>query len=204
MNISIRHTFKQLAPTMLVLAPILAVVLVPVLAIASGGGEGEEGGGAGIYDLVMRIVNFAILVGALLYFVRKPAVEAIRNSIESVRKMIQDAEVARKEAEDRMKEAEDRLAGVDKEIEELIGHAKEEAMVEKKRVLADAESSVEKLKREAVVAIEQELKKSQDLLMREAADAAVALAEKIISEKVTPEDHQKFITEYLEKREANQ
>jgi len=204
MNISIRHTFKQLAPTLLVLAPILAVVLVPVLAIASGGGEGGEGGGSGIYDLVMRILNFAILVGALLYFVRKPAVEAIRNSIESVRKMIQDAEVARKEAEDRMKEAEDRLAGVDKEIEEIIAHAREEAEVEKKRSLTNAEASVEKLKREAKMAIEQELKKSQDILTREAAVAAVALAEKIISEKVNPEDHQKFVTEYLEKLEANQ
>ncbi len=112
MNISIRHALKQLAM-------ILAVTLLPALAIASGA-EGGEGGGKAIYDLAMRVLNFAILVGVLLYFVKKPAVEAIRNSIESVRKMIDEAETARKEAEARMKEAEDRLAGVDKEIEELI------------------------------------------------------------------------------------
>jgi F-type H+-transporting ATPase subunit b len=194
MSISKKQAFKQLFLA-------LAVTSLPVLAHASGGGEG---GGGGVYDLVMRIINFAILVGVLLYFIRKPAVEAIRNSIESVRTMIQEAEVAREEAEARMREAEDRLAGVDKEIEELITHAREEAEVEKERVLADAQSAVEKLKKEAVVAIEQELKKSQDLLTREAADAAVVLAEKIISEKVSPEDHQKFVTEYLEKLEANQ
>ena len=123
MNISLRLTLKQLTSALLVIAPILAVVLVPVLAIASGGGEGGEGGGSGIYDLVMRIVNFTILVGALLYFVRKPAVEAIRNSIEAVRKMIQDAEVARKEAEDRMKEAEDRLAVVTEQHQQVGANA---------------------------------------------------------------------------------
>ena len=103
-----------------------------------------------------------------------------------------------------MKEAEDRLAGVDAEIEEIITYARKEAEVEKARTLSQAEAAVEKLKREATMAIEQELKKSQDILTREAAAAAVALAEKIISEKVTPEDHQKFVTEYLEKLEANQ
>ncbi len=193
MNISIRTALRQLAL-------VLAAILVPAMVFASGDG----GGGKAIYDLAMRIINFAILVGVLLYFVRKPAVEGIRNSIESVRTMIQEAETARKEAEARMKEAEDRLAGVDKEIEEIITHAREEAEVEKKRSLTDAEASVEKLKREAKMAIEQELKKSQDILTREAAVAAVALAEKIISEKVNPEDHQKFVTEYLEKLEANQ
>ena len=197
MNISIGRSLKQLAL-------VLAVTLVPVLAFATGGGEGSEGGGKALYDLVMRIFNFAILVGVLLYFVRKPAVEAIRNSIESVRKMINDAEAGRKEAEVRMKEAEDRLAGVDREIEEIISNARKEAEVEKERTLSDAEASVEKLKREAVTAIEQELKKSQDILTREAAVAAVALAEEIISQKVTPEDHQKFVTEYLEKLEAKQ
>ena len=195
MNISIRTALRQLAL-------VLIAILVPVLAFAAGDGQG--GGGKAIYDLVMRIINFAILVGVLLYFVRKPAVEALRNSIESVRTMIQEAETARKEAEARMKEAEDRLAGVDKEIEELITHAREESEVEKERTLADAEASVEKLKKEAAVAIKQELKKSQDILTRETAVAAVALAEEIISEKVTPEDHQKFVTEYLEKLEANQ
>lgn len=203
MNISIRHALKQLAPVMFA----FAVTLLPALVFASGGasgGEAGEGGGKAIYDLVMRILNFAILVGVLLYFVRKPAVEAIRNSIEAVRKMIDEAETASKEAKARMKEAEDRLAGVDKEIDELITHAREEAEVEKARTLSEAEAAVEKLKREAIAAIEQELKKSQDILTREAAVAAVALAEKIISERVTPEDHQKFITEYLEKLEANQ
>ncbi|MDF1536730.1 MAG: ATP synthase F0 subunit B [bacterium] len=183
---------------------VLAAALVPVLAFAATGGEGNEGGGKAIYDLVMRIINFAVLVGALLYFARKPAVEAVRNSIESVRTMIRNAEAARKEAEVRMKEAEDRLAGVDKEIEELIANAREEAEVEKARILSDAEASVEKFKVEAAAAIEQELKKSQDILTREAAAAAVALAEEIISRKVTPEDHQRFVAEYLEKLEANQ
>ncbi len=52
--------------------------------------------------------------------------------------------------------------------------------------------------------IDLELKKAQDVLRREAADAAVALAEEIVGKNVTPEDQARFVTEYLEKLEANQ
>ncbi len=156
-----------------------------------------------VYDLIMRIVNFTVLLGVLIYFVRKPAVEGMRNSIESVRKMLSDAEEARKHAEARMKEAEDRLAKVDEETEALIIAAHKESEVEKERVLAEAEEAVQRLKGEARVYIELELKKAQDLLRREVAGSAMDIAEEIIRNNVKPEDQKRFIIEYLEKLEAS-
>jgi len=175
------------------------LAVVPAIAMASEGG----GGGRPLYDLIMRFVNFAILMGALIYFTRKPIVNGIRNSIESVRKMLADAEVSRKEAEAGMKEAEDRLANVDEEVKEIIAHAHEESRVEKERTLEEAREAVEKLKKEAAIAIEQELKKSQATLREEIAEKAIALAEEIIRKNVKAEDHSKFVNEYLEKLEAN-
>jgi len=86
---------------------VLPLLVVPSIALASGG---EEGGWRPIWDLGWRIINFAILAGVLFYFARKPAVNAIRNSIEAVRTLLKEARESRKTAEARMKEAEEKLA----------------------------------------------------------------------------------------------
>ncbi len=180
---------------------VLPLLVVPSIALASGG---EEGGWRPIWDLGWRIVNFAILAGVLFHFTRKPAVNAIRNSIEAVKTLLKEARESRKTAEARMKEAEEKLAGVDKEISKLMATARKEGEAERERVLAEAAEALEKLKRESVLAIEQELKKAKDILQRETANAAVALAEEIISKNITSEDQAKFVAEYLDKLEANQ
>ena len=180
---------------------VLPLLVLPSIVLASGG---EEGGWRSIWDLGWRIANFAILAGVLFYYARKPAVNAIRNSIESVKTLLKEARESRKASEARMKEAEEKLAGVDKEISELLESARKEGEAERERILAEAAKAQEKLKTETALAIEQELKKAKDILRMEAADAAVALAEEVISRNITPEDQARFVTEYLEKLEANQ
>jgi len=183
----------------------LTISLLPVLALASEHEEVSYVFGIiprDVWDLVLRIINFLILAGVLVYFTRKPIVNALRNSIESVRTLLKEAEASREASEARMKVAEDKVAGVDREASELLEAARQESEVEKERILSEAGQALEKLKAEASMAIEQELKKAQDILRREAAEAAVALAEKVIREKVTPEDQARFVSEYLEKLEA--
>ena len=179
----------------------LTLVILPSIALASGA---EKTTGQQIWDLFWRVTNFAILAGLLFYCARKPIAGAIKNSIESVRTLLKEARESRKDSEARMKEAEEKLAGVDKEINELLASARKEGEAERERILAEASGALEKLKAETTMAIEQELKKAKDILKREAADAAVALAEEILSKKITPDDQSKFVAEYLEKLEANQ
>jgi F-type H+-transporting ATPase subunit b len=194
-----RGSQSQWAGGLLLLIGLL--VVLPSLACAS---SGEGTGGRAVFDLIMRIVNFVILVGVIVYFTRKPVVNGIRNSIESVRKMLKDAEESRLVAEARMKEAEERLARVDSEMAELLESARKEGEVERERILAETAEAVEKIRKNAALTMDQEVKKSRETLKKDAAEAAVALAESIIREKVTPEDHRKFIADYLEKLEANQ
>ena len=183
---------------------VLPLLILPSLALAAGSEGGEGGSGRALWDLAMRILNFAILAGAIFYFARKPIVSGLKNSIESIKTLLKEAEESRQASEARMKEAEEKLAGVDKEASDLLTAARSEGEAERERILSEASQALEKLKDEAALAIELELKKAQDTLRRETADAAVALAEEIISKNITPEDQAKFITEYLEKLEANQ
>lgn len=183
-------------------AIVLAAVLLPA-AVFAAAGEGSTTGRQ-LYDLVMRIINFAILFGVLIYFLRKPARSFIENSLQTIRNLITDAEETRKIAEAKIKEAEEKLAGLSREIEELMEHAREESEAEKARVLSEAEEAVERLKREASHAIQQELKKSQEELRNEVAEIAVTIAREIIQENIQEKDHTRFIAEYLEKLEVSQ
>ena len=124
---------------------VLPLLVLPSIVLASGG---EEGGWRSIWDLGWRIANFAILAGVLFYYARKPAVNAIRNSIESVKTLLKEARESRKASEARMKEAEDKLAGVDKEISQLLESARKEGEAERERILAEAAKALEKLKAE--------------------------------------------------------
>ena len=180
---------------------VLAAVLLPAAVFA--GADGGSSTGRQLYDLVMRIINFVILFGVLIYFLRKPARSFIENSIETIRKLITDAEETRKIAQAKIKEAEEKLAGLSREVEELMEHAREESEAEKARVLSEAEEAVKKLKRDASLAIQQELKKSQEELRNEVAEIAVTIAREIIQENIQEKDHTRFIAEYLEKLEVS-
>jgi len=181
---------------------ILLVVVLPVVVLAADG----EGGHSGrqLYDLVMRIINFLILVGALVYFTRKPVRSFIENSVESVRKLLKDAESTKAEAEAKMKEAEERLAGLSHEVEQIMAHARSESQAEKARIVQETEAAVAKLREGASRAIQQELKKSQQILRNEAAQLAVELAREILRENINETDHKRFVAEYLEKLEATE
>ncbi len=180
---------------------VLAAVLLPAAVFAAA--DGGSSTGRQLYDLVMRIINFVILFGVLIYFLRKPARSFIENSIETIRKLITDAEETRKIAQAKIKEAEEKLAGLSREVEELMEHAREESEAEKARVLSEAEEAVKKLKRDASLAIQQELKKSQEELRNEVAEIAVTIAREIIQENIQEKDHTRFIAEYLEKLEVS-
>lgn len=201
MSASVKTAIGTLVRHVLLALPLL---IWPALALAAETGGSHEGSGRALWDLAMRVLNFAILAGVLIYFTRKPIVNAIRSSIESVRNLLREAEDSRRASEARMKEAEEKLAGVDREVHELLETARKEGEAERERILGEASQALEKLKAEAATAIELELKKAQDILKKEAAEAAVALAEEIISNNVTPEDQTRFVTEYLEKLEADQ
>jgi F-type H+-transporting ATPase subunit b len=186
----------------------LLTLLLPAIVLAAEHGE-EASKVFGViprdvWDLVLRIINFVVLAGVLIYYLRKPVANAIRNSIESVRTLLKEAEESRIASEAHMKEAEAKLAGVDREVSDLLESARREGEAERERILSEAAEALEKLKAEAAVAIELELKKAQDMLRKEAAGTAVAIAEEIIGKSVTPEDQSRFVNEYLDKLEANQ
>lgn len=176
-----------------------AVVSVAGVAFASGGAA--EGGGH-LMEWVWKILNFAILVGILVYFARKPLAQFLRARTEAIQKSLDEARLARELAEKALKEVEERLRLKDKDIEEIVNASKASGEGERDALIKEAERMSQKIAEHARANIDYELKKAKDELKKEAVELALELAEKKLIDRLTPEEQLKLLEESISKLEG--
>lgn len=150
------------------------------------------------FTLVMRAVNFLLLVGLLFYLLNKPFRNFLRRRQEGVKEALEAAQRARDEAEDRYQEAEKKLKQAKKEMQELKRMLVEQGEVEKQKILTNAKLEAEKIRHDTELAAAQELKKAHLLLRKEAVDLATNLAETILKDGIKENDHERLMQEYFD------
>ena len=177
-----------------------AYALVGVLGLAAAA-YAAEGGGTEVttMDWVWRIVNFAIILGVLIYFLKKPVQTMLRKRIEDIETALAEAKRAREEALKRLAEVEARLKDKDAEVQSLVKLAEENGRKEREQIIADSAKAGESILASAKENIDAELLKAKDALRREAALLAVEMAEKIVKENIKKEDQNRIVEEYIAK-----
>jgi F-type H+-transporting ATPase subunit b len=178
------------------LAPALVAVFVST-ALASSG-HGEEATWTPTM-IGWRIINFLVLFGFLIYFLKKPLVSYFSERKEQIRRDLEEAREQRDQAEQKLKEYEKKLAGMEQELQKMRQDLQKAADLESEKVVANAERMSAGIVESAKLAAEQELRKAKMSLRNEAVDLAVELAESLISEKITEEDRKKIVEDYLDK-----
>jgi F-type H+-transporting ATPase subunit b len=166
----------------------------PAIVWASGAHEEMESP----FSLVMRIVNFLLLAGLLCYLLNKPVRNFLTRRQQGVREALEEAQRARDEAAARYAEAQQRLAQAQKEMEELRKMLLEQGRAEKEKILANAEREAHKIRRQAETMAEQEVKKAQYILRREAVELASQMAEALLRDRIDSKDHDRILREYVE------
>jgi len=166
-------------------------------AFAAGGGE-EHAGGFPFYELI----NFAILVGVLVYFGRGPMREMFSTRRETIARDIQTASELLEQAEARNSEWQRRFADLEGELEAIRTTARHRAEEERTRILADASEAAERIQRDAVASVEQELRRAQAQLREEAASLATDLAAGLLSDQVGDGDRDRLVDEFISRVEA--
>lgn len=179
---------------------VLAAALL-LFATAAAASEAAGGHHAGIPwgDIVKQLVNFAILVGALVYFLRKPLSSFLKERSEMLRKSIEDAARAREEAAAKLSVIETRIAGLSGEIADLNRKMNAEAEEEARRIGEAAQAEIERVRVQAQFAADQEVKKAKEALRREAAALATSAAEEMVRKAMTPADQERLVRENIEK-----
>jgi F-type H+-transporting ATPase subunit b len=165
--------------------------------IALPAGAESEGHGGGLRDLLFSALNLVLLLGVLIYFARKP----VADFFEDRRKRIQgDLESAKKEgaeAEARYAKWQRRLLDLEGELAEIRETARARAEAERAQILADAAAGAERIKRDALETVDQELRRARAQLRREAADLAVELATERLRSQVSSDDQDRLLDEFV-------
>jgi F-type H+-transporting ATPase subunit b len=173
----------------------LASLLFPVLAFASGG----EMINMSTMDWVWKIVNFAVLVVGLYWFVFKylKAPEFLKERKELIEKSITEAREAKEMASKTLAEVESKLKLKDKEISAIISAAVETGEREKQRLIEEGEKMKARIIEQAKTNIEVEVKKAKQVIQAEAVEASLKIAEEKIKSRMTAKEQDRLLQESI-------
>ena len=175
---------------------VLSALVSPLTAMASGDAHG--GGGSQIIDLGWRVLNFAIFAAILYFAAAKPIRNFLSGRIEGIKKELGDAEKGKEEAEKKLQEYMRKLSSLEEEVREIHETLRREGEVERDRIIESAQEAAEKIKIQADLSAQQELNKAVAAIRKEAAEAAVELAEMMLKKDLKKEDQKRLVTEYLD------
>lgn len=180
---------------------ILSAVLLLFASAAVAASDAAPGHSAGIPwgDILKQTVNFAILAGALVYFLKKPLSSYLKERSELLRKSIDDAARARDDAAAKLAAVETRMARLSDEVAGMNRKMDAEAAGEALRFREAAQAEIERIRIQTQVAADQEVKKARMELRREAAALATSAAEEIVRKAMTSEDQERLVRESIEK-----
>jgi len=165
------------------------------------GAEGAAHGGLW-EEYRWKVLNFAILVAVLVYFMNKPLKEFLRKRTEIIEKTLREAQEAKELAEKALAEVQERLKLKDTEMEELLSRTRLSAEKEQNLLVQQGEQMKEKILEQAKNNIEYELRLAKEAIKAEAVEVAMELAEKKLKDKLTKEEQVRLIEESLKRMET--
>ncbi len=145
-----------------------------------------------------QLINFVVLFGTLAYFLWKPLNNYLKGKSEEVAETLKQSEDLKADSLSKLEQMRIRFRQLEEEIESMKQVAEREALLERERIREEASRESERLKRMAREEIDMLTKVSLRDLKAYAIDLGVALAEKRMKEKLTPELHRKLIYKAIE------
>jgi F-type H+-transporting ATPase subunit b len=179
---------------------LLAVTMLLIFSGVAFGASGEDGGAKGwVATDTYKVMNFAVLAIALIYLLRKPVSQALNDRIKGIKEQLGELEAQKKKAEDELAGYNEKFKQLDQEAEKLIAQYIQQGEDAKAKIIKEAEAAADKLEDQARRNIEHEFKKAKEKLQVEVLEKAMAQAEDIIKARISGEDHERLVDEYLDK-----
>jgi F-type H+-transporting ATPase subunit b len=190
--------------TLRVAALLAASLCAAAVAFAAEEGGAHPGGGVHVPwgEILKQAINFLILAGVLVFFLRKPLSSFLKERSELLRKAIDDAAKAREEAAEKLAAIETRTANLADEIAGMNAKMDAEADAEARRLQETVTVEISRIRAQSEFTGEQEVKKAREELRREASLLTARAAEELVRKTLSPEDQERLVRENLEKIEG--
>lgn len=191
---------RHIRCTLLSCLTVVACVAAATVAVAAGGGDHHVDTAAQMKDFGWRVVNFVVLVGILLWAIKKANLKgSLAERQSQIEKNLREAREARETAEAKLKEYTEKLDKANQEVDGLRTAMMHEAEAEKQRIIAEAQTAAAKIAAQAAQAADQEVLKARTELRAEAARLSVELAAGKLTGAVQQADHDRMVQDYLGK-----
>lgn len=168
---------------------------VPAVAFASGGhGAPHFDGGA----FTRHAVNLVILVAVLWKVGAGPFRDFLAFRKQEIAGGLDEAWAAKTRADARAAEVEARLSGIDAELSALLDQVRTDAAAERTRLEDAARRAAELIEATARRTVQDECARAQAEIRAHAVDAALAVAERLLSRNVGVEDQRRLSAKFVQ------
>jgi F-type H+-transporting ATPase subunit b len=166
-------------------------------------GETAEGEHAeGILPLIAKVINFAVMAGVLVYFLKAPVTNYLASRGVAIRQDLVSASDMRAAASHQLAEIDRKLKSLPAELEALKQRGAEDVRAEQARITAAAAAERQRLLEQTRREIDMRLRIARRELIELGAQLAVDVAEQRIKRAITPEDQLRLVDRYTHQLEA--
>jgi len=134
--------------------------------------------------VIKYAVNLGLLLALIIYLIKKPFLSFLKNRKERLRSEVDRAAKAAEQAKMTLEEYSAKLDAVSSEIAALQENIRKQGENERGELVSAAEKSCEMIKKEVEDTVRLETTKAVSEIQSEVVDSALALAEKMIRERV--------------------
>jgi F-type H+-transporting ATPase subunit b len=134
--------------------------------------------------LIIQAVNFAVLLGALTYFLYKPVLKVLDERREKIAQGVADAQKASEELADASKTAEGIVSTATDSAEQILSTSKDAAMQKGKELIDEAQARSERIEADAQAKAAEAAKRALDGSNEQIARTAILAAERLLKKKL--------------------
>lgn len=150
-------------------------------------------------DFAWRVANLILFCAILWYFTGKIIKSFFKNRRQTIVDTLDDLEKRRAEAKEKLAEIETRIANLEAERKSILDESRAQAERLRAGIVEDAKRQADQIVDQAKRAAENENRAMLDQVRAAVADEIVEAAGKALRGKLTDDDHQKLISNALDK-----
>lgn len=150
-------------------------------------------------DWLPRLVNFAIIASVVVYFGRKPVRDFFANRSAEIAKSMQDSHEARERAVAALADMERKIKEMEAETGRMVADAQTRGEKDRQALVEEGRKVAQDVQAQVKQGIDMELHKAKSALAAEASLLSLDLAEGRIKEKISNQDHERIVKEYIAK-----
>ena len=158
--------------------------------------EAAHGSEHPVRDLVAKLLNFAMLVGVLVYFLKTPIAGYLAGRSAQIRQDLVTAAEMRRTATAQLEEIQKRLSELPAELAAVKSRGEEDVRAEKIRIAETAGKERDRLLEQTRREIASRLRMARRELTEYAAALAVQVAHDRIQRTITAEDQLRLVDRY--------